>query len=663
MQFFSKIQQAIYLTCFAASLQLSAAASAPIELTSPDGAIKFSITLGDKIYCSISDQQEVLLSGNGIQLHLRDAILGKNPKLTGQKRVTVDTALKPVVPFKYATLKNRYNGLLLNFRGGYSVEFRAFDDGLAYRFITTRKDTVEVLGEDFDWTFPGDYFLHTQFPGSLPYAYEVLYAHVASQQWRDEDDHSVLPVLIDTRKGTKILFSEADLIDYPNMFLKGKGAGNGIKAAFPLEPIETVYDQDGRHIRVEKTADYLTKTPGKRTFPWRMFVIAKNDTQLVENTLVARLVSHEVDFDVSWIRPGQVLWDWMSRGSDYGPEVNYHTGVNNAAYKHYIDYASRHNIPYMLIDEGWSKNRAHPMESIDEVDLPELVRYGREKNVRLILWMTFSGVHEDFKDDSFNLFEHFAQMGIAGFKIDFFDRSHVDIVRCYEKIAREAARSRLLVEFHGSYKPTGMEYRYPNILSYEAIHGMEFGGDCFPDNTLYVPFMGNTLGPLSFTPGAMLNVQPEQYQRLRPNLVVKGTRVHHMAYFIVLESGLQMIADSPRQFDQNPDCRDFIFSTPVTWDETRALFAEAGQYVVIARRKGDKWWIGAVANNAEKLRTFDLSLDFLPEGKTFNLTAFEDGLNAERQAMDYSIRRLTVTRGDQIHIKLARNGGFAAMLE
>ncbi|MDR3260537.1 MAG: glycoside hydrolase family 97 protein [Tannerella sp.] len=639
-----------------------AQAQKPIELLSPDGGIKLSVELKDKIYYSISDIKNILLQNNEIQLQLRDEILGKNPKLASQKRTSVDEKIKPVVPFKFSTVENRYNQLLLNFKGNYSVEFRAFDDGFAYRFITRKKGTIDVMHEDFNLSFPSDYLLHTQQDGFSSY-YEGPYVSLESRTFKPEDQMVTLPVLIDTRKGTKILISEADLNDYPCLFLHGRGEANGLTSAFPPAPLETKADPNGRNIRVSKEADYITQTSGTREFPWRWFIIAQNDGQLIESTMVARLSPQNVLDDVSWIKPGLVMWDWLNRWSDYGPEVDYNAGVNTSAYKHYIDFASRNRIPYLILDEGWSKDNARPKEIKPEVDMAELIRYGREKQVDLILWITFRGIQDDFDDDSYNLFEHFSNMGIKGFKIDFMDRNDQWIVNFYERAAREAAKYRMLVELHGSYKPTGLEYRYPNVLSYEGVRGMEGHGNCIPDNSVYLPFLRNVVGPMSFTPGSMLNVQPEQGGNFGPNLVMVGTRVHHMAYYILFESGLQMIADSPRQFDQNPDCRDFIFSTPVTWDETRALAAEAGQYAIVAKRHGDKWWIGGITNNTEKLRDFDVRLDFLPQGKTFRITAFEDGPNADRQAMDYNIRTQNVKNGDILHIQLARNGGFAAIIE
>jgi alpha-glucosidase len=253
-------------------------------------------------------------------------------------------------------------------------------------------------------------------------------------------------------------------------------------------------------------------------------------------------------------------------------------------------------------------------------------------------------------------------MGIKGFKIDWMDRNDQGIINFYEQSARESAKYRMLVELHGSYKPTGMKYRYPHVLSYESVRGSENWKNCTPDNSLYFPFMRNVVGPMSFCPGSMLNVHPEQYSLLGPNLVLTGTRAHHIAHYILFESGLQMISDSPRQFDQNPDYRDFIFSTPVTWDETYSLVAEAGQYAVIARRHDDKWWIGGITNNAEKTREFDLRLDFLPKRKTYRLSLFEDGLTADQQAMDYNVRQQEVKHGDIVHVKMACSGGMAVRI-
>jgi alpha-glucosidase len=415
---------------------------------------------------------------------------------------------------------------------------------------------------------------------------------------------------------------------------------------------------------VAKEADYIARTTGTREFPWRYFIIAGDDKNLIGNTMVCRLSPQCAIEDPSWIKPGLAMWDWINRQSHYGPDVDFVTGVNTAEYKYLIDFSARYKIPYILIDLGWAKDVNHSVEIVPTVDMSEIIRYGREKNVGVILWTSYRAIETDFNDEAYNMFEHFSKMGIKGFKIDFMDRSDQAIVNFYERTAAEAAKYHLLIEFHGSYKPVGLEYKYPNVLSFEGVMGLENHGNCIPDNSIYLPFMRNILGPMSFTPGSMLNVQPEQYKGgLGTTPVFIGTRVYHIALYVLFESGLQMIADSPTQFDQNPDCSDFIFSTPVIWDETRALEAKVGEYVIVAKRKGDKWWIGGITNNKEKIREFDLSLDFLTQGKTYNLTAFDDGPNAGKQAMDYNIRKQQVKRSDKIHVKMARNGGFAAVIE
>jgi alpha-glucosidase len=395
--------------------------------------------------------------------------------------------------------------------------------------------------------------------------------------------------------------------------------------------------------------------------------VTRDDGQLLESAMVGRLAPACAIEDASWIKPGQAFWDYINRGTDYGPEVTYKQGINVPTYKRYIDFAAKNHIPYLLIDAGWAKMDEWiktTREVIPKIDLPEIVRYGKSKNVDIVIWMMYSAIQQDLDDDDFNLFESFSKMGVAGFKIDFMDRSDQWIVNFYEKAAKEAAKHKMIIEYHGSYKPVGLEYKYPNILSFEGVRGLEYSSGTIPDNSVYLPFMRNVVGPMSFTPGSLLNTQPEHLtQGWGYNWATIGTRVHHLAYFVLLESGLQMLSDSPRRFEENPDCADFIFSVPVTWDETKALAAEVGQYAIVAKRNGNKWWMGGITNDAEKSREFDIVFDFLPENKTFRLTSFEDGPNANGQALDYDIRKQEIKKGDRLHIKLARNGGWAAMLE
>lgn len=626
-----------------------------LELSSPNGELNVSLNISDKIYYSIACDGEVLLKDNSLQLALKDEVLGQDPKLRRQKRASVDEQLTPIVPLKYSTVSNRYNQLLLTFKG-FSVEFRAYDDGVAYRFITSRKGDVEVMGEEFAINFPADYQLHLQQPGGFKTAYEEPYSHVASNEWKPADKMSVLPVLIDTRKQYKILISESDLTDYPCMFLKGTGS-NGMISTFPKVPL--AFGEDGdRSLKITKEADYIAKTSGTRNFPWRYFVVTKNDRQLIENTMTYKLATKNQLQDVSWIKPGQVSWEWWNDASPYGPDVNFVSGYNLETYKYYIDFASKFGIPYIIMDEGWAKSTRDPYTPNPKVDLHELIRYGKEKNVGIVLWLTWLTV-----ENNFDLFKTFNEWGVKGVKIDFMDRSDQWMVNYYERVAKEAADNHLFVDFHGSFKPAGLEYKYPNVLSYEGVRGMEQMGGCYPDNSLYFPFMRNAVGPMDYTPGAMISMQPNSYRAERPNSGSIGTRAYQLALFVVFESGLQMLADNPTLYYRNEDCTRFITSVPVTWDETVALEAEAGEYVIVAKRKGDKWFIGGITNNGKTEREFTVKLDFLKKDRSYKMTSFVDGINAGRQAMDYRCKTSQVKGGDELTIKMVRNGGFAAVIE
>ena len=625
------------------------------ELLSPNGAIKASIALEDKIYYSVNINNEELASNNHLALILKNETLGLNPKVTGSKTGKVKEEIKPIVPLKFSSVSNNYNYLVLNFKGDYAVEFRAFDDGIAYRFITAKKGEIEVLNEDFSVNFPEDYLLHLQQPGGFKTAYEESYSHTAVTDWKPADKMAVLPVLVDSKKQYKILISESDLSDYPCLFLKG--TGKGITATFPKTPLEFGPDGD-RSLKILKEANYIAKTKGTRSFPWRYFVITKEDKQLIENTMTLKLAPKSELKETTWIKPGQASWEWWNGATPYGPDVNFVSGYNLDTYKYYIDFASKFGIKYIIMDEGWANSTEDPYSPNPNVNVHELIKYGKEKNVGIVLWLTWLTV-----DKNRGIFKTFKEWGIAGVKIDFMDRSDQVMVNYYENVAKEAAKHQILVDFHGAFKPAGLEYKYPNVISYEGVRGMEQMDGCKPDNSLYLPFMRNAVGPMDYTPGAMISMQPEVYRSERPNSASIGTRAYQLALFVVFESGLQMLADNPTNYYREKECTDFITSVPTTWDETKALEAKAGEYAIVAKRKGTKWFIGGITNNTEKQRNFKLNLDFLKAGKSYKVTSFEDGINAGYQAMDYRKKNFTVTNAANIEVKMVKNGGWAAVLE
>lgn len=561
-------------------LWANAMAAKSFELKSPSGEVSVTVDIGEQIRYSVYGGGKPLLTDSSLALCLREGTLGEKPHLTGHKASPVNRTFRPVVAFKFEEIRDRCNMLRLDFRGGWAVEFRAYDDGMAYRFVTALGHDIEVLSEKVAIRFPNDYTAVVQQPGGFKTAYEEPYSLIETNGWKPGDPMSVLPVLIDTRQGYKLLLSESALSDYPCMFLEGDGA-NGMKGTFPKVPL--AYEESGdRSMRILQEADYIARTKGTRAFPWRYFVIAKDDGQLIENTMTARLAEQQAIADTSWIEPGQVSWEFWNAASPYGPDVDFVAGFNTATYKYYIDFAAEYGIPYIIMDEGWARSTRDPYTPNPAVDVHELIRYGREKGVGIILWMTWLVV-----ENHFEMFEELSKWGVKGVKIDFMDRSDQWMVNYYERVAAEAARHKMVVAFHGSFKPAGLEYKYPNVLAYEGVRGMENMGGCTPANSVWFPFIRNAVGPMDYTPGAMLSMQPESYCGNRPNAASIGTRAYQMALFVLFETGLQMLADNPTLYYRNDECTRFISRIPVTWDETRALKAVAGKFAVIAKRKGD----------------------------------------------------------------------------
>lgn len=636
-------------------LWANAMAAKSFELKSPSGEVSVTVDIGEQIRYSVYGGGKPLLTDSSLALCLREGTLGDKPHLSGHKASPVNRTFRPVVAFKFEEIRDRCNMLRLDFRGGWAVEFRAYDDGMAYRFVTALGHDIEVLSEKVAIRFPDDYTAVVQQPGGFKTAYEEPYSLIETNGWKPGDPMSVLPVLIDTRQGYKLLLSESALSDYPCMFLEGDGA-NGMKGTLPKVPL--AYEESGdRSMRILQEADYIARTKGTRAFPWRYFVIAKDDGQLIENTMTARLAEQQAIADASWIEPGQVSWEFWNAASPYGPDVDFVAGFNTATYKYYIDFAAEYGIPYIIMDEGWARSTRDPYTPNPAVDVHELIRYGREKGVGIILWMTWLVV-----ENHFEMFEELSKWGVKGVKIDFMDRSDQWMVNYYERVAAEAARHKMVVAFHGSFKPAGLEYKYPNVLAYEGVRGMENMGGCTPANSVWFPFIRNAVGPMDYTPGAMLSMQPESYCGNRPNAASIGTRAYQMALFVLFETGLQMLADNPTLYYRNDECTRFISRVPVTWDETRALKAVAGKFAVVAKRKGDKWYVGAINGSNEGIE-LEISLDFLTPGKNYTMTGFEDGINAFRQAMDYRKTQRRVDSTGKATLKIARNGGWAAVIE
>ncbi len=637
---------------FLLMFSLAASANKTLSASSPDKQIQVNITLSDRIYYDVVSHGETLLKQSHLALSLRNLTLGENPSLKNKNVQNVKETITPIHPLKNSKTTNDYTLLTMNMKGGYKIEWRIYNDGIAYRFMTALKGDIEILAEDITFQLSEKNRLVLQQPGGFKTSCEENYTIVNSDEWKREDKMSELPVLV-MGEEQKMLISEFDLFDYPGTFLKGN-ANNSMTAVHPKNPLE--YEDSGdRSQKILKEADYIAKTTGTRSFPWRYMLITQDDRKLAENEMPVRLAPANAIGNTDWIKVGQTCWDWLN-GIPYGADVTFKSGINLDTYKYFVDFASRNGVKYMLMDEGWALNTRDPFKTNPEVHLPQLIEYGKSKGVGIIVWLPWLTVEHNM-----NLFEVFEKWGIKGVKIDFMDRQDQWMINFYERVAKEAAKHHIFVDFHGAFHPSGLDYKYPNILTYEGVRGMEYNGSCKPENSVWFPFIRNAVGPMDYTPGSMLCYQPERHHGNRPICSGVGTKAYNMALFVLFESNLQMLMDNPCRYDKWPDCRDYLTSVPVNWDETRVLAAKAGEYCITAKRSGEKWYIGGMTNTKE--RNLEISFDFLPNSKNYKMTSFEDGINAGTIAMDYVCKHSTVNNGTKVNVKMVRNGGYAAVLE
>ena len=652
MKFLENLLAAVALFTVA----VAAEAQTTQTVVSPDGNIKLEVSMDGGISYDVWCGDELVMDDCRLSMNVEGNVLGSQPKLQKASRRAVDQIKKPFLTFKYAEIRDRFNELNLKMKGNYSIIFRVYDDGMAYRFETSFTDEIKVWDEDIEVFFPQGTKLILQQYDRFRTSYEESYSFVKASEWTAYDKMAHYPILAKTTEGVNILMSESDLQDYPAPFFRGNEA-NGMAAVFPQVPAreEPRSDKSNDILLRER---YIAKTSGTRTFPWRYFVIVKDDAGLIETTMTCRLAQSSKLDDTSWIVPGQASWEWWNGAVPYGPEINFRAGCNVETYKYYMDFAAEYGVKYIVMDEGWAKDNMDPYTPNPDCDLFEIIEHGKKVGVDVILWLTWRCV-----DENPELFAKFEEWGVKGVKIDFMDRSDQWMVNFYERTVKAAAEHHIIVNFHGAFKPAGLEYMYPNLLSYEGVRGLEQMGGCQPSNSIYLPFIRNAVGPMEFTPGAMNSMQPDRYSASRPNSAGVGTRAFNMAHFVIFESGIQMLADSPVLYYRNDDCTKFISSVPVMWDDTKVLAAKLGEYVVVAKRAGDRWFIGGMTSERKEPLILDIKLDFLPEGKSFTLTAFEDGINADVQAMHYVKTESEVRSGDVITVKMVRNGGYAASLK
>jgi alpha-glucosidase len=629
------------------------------DVSSPDGSITLTVRAKDKLQWSVTRNGRPVIAPSPISMQLTDGmILGDHPSILNSDLEEVDVTFD-AINYKKATVRDHCNQLTLNCGDQSGVIFRVYNDAVAYRFFTGLEGEVVISHEEANFNFTEDH------DALIPYmwdyrdgrifncSFESLYTEQKISCFRT-DSLAFLPMMVDLGEGKKAVIIEADLEDYPGMFLDVNETGKGFKGVFAPYPLEE--KQAGINYIPVRRADYIARTKGTRNFPWRGVIISNQDRELLNNDLVQKLASPCRIEDVSWIRPGQVAWDWWN--SMNISHVDFIAGTNTETYRYYIDFAAANGIPYILMDAGWSQfgdlTRTRP-----EIDLPVIIGYGRDKGVGVILWAGWRQLTQQL-DEVLSLY---SEMGVKGFKIDFIDRDDQLAVASTYQIAKKAAELRLMIDYHGVFKPTGLQRTYPNVVGFEGVKGMEnvkWAREDVPRYDVTIPYIRMLAGPMDYTPGAMRNASSSNFAPINSNPMSQGTRCHQLAMYVIFEAPLQMLSDNPTEYMKEQESTDFITRVPVTFDQTVPLDGSVAEYVALARRKGDTWYVGAMTNWDARDLTLDLS--FLGEGD-YEAVIFRDGVNAHRQGSDYKLENMKVSGKDRLEVHLASGGGWAARIE
>ena len=653
------------LACIPATL----AAQKTYSLSSPDGNLRTTVTVGDQIRLRLDAGDTPLLAPSPVAMTLEGGeVLGQNARVVRTKKSSVDQTIASPL-YKKNRVVERYNQLTLSFRGDFGLIVRLYDDGLAYRFTTDRKGTLRVEDECVAFTFPSDcravvpyvargkeFDFESQFFNSFENTYTT-----APITELNPGRLIFLPALVELDGGYKLVITEADLEGYPGLYLRGNGETPELRGVFAPYPKR---EEQGGHNRlqmlVREREGYIASTVGSRAFPWRTVIVAREDRELLDNDMVYRLAPESRIGDTSWIRPGKVAWDWWNDWNLYG--VDFEAGINNDTYKYYIDFASRNGIEYVILDEGWAVNKkADLMQVVPEIDLRELVAYARERNVGIILW---AGYHA-FERDMENVCRHYAEMGVKGFKVDFMDRDDQEMTAFNYRAAEMCAKYKLILDLHGTHKPAGLNRTYPNVLNFEGVNGLEQMKWSSPsvDQVKYdvmIPFIRQVSGPMDYTQGAMRNASKGNYYPCYSEPMSQGTRCRQLALYVVFESPFNMLCDTPSNYMREPESTAFIAEIPTVWDESIVLDGKMGEYIVTARRKGDVWYVGGITDWSA--RDIEVDCSFLGD-KSYHATLFKDGVNAHRAGRDYKCESFPIKKDGKLKVHLAPGGGFALKIK
>ncbi len=633
-----------------------------VRLFSPNHSIEVRVNPAPDMTYSIYYKQKQILKPSRVAMQINDGyMLGVHQELIKKTPINIEKNIQPKIATKFGVKRSHYQGMVFTFKVSnlreYEVEFRVYNNGVAYRFITHFENEVQVENETVDLNFPINTTCYLPEESSMISHYERLYKYL-SLDTLGKKRLSSLPILMQTQ-GVNMLFTEVNVIDYPNLFLRANGPGS-FKSEFPHLIKET--RPNPRHADrseiIVRTKRQMALTYGKRNFPWRLFMISDRDGDLIENNLVVTLSKPTTIRETKWIKPGKVVWDWYAANDIY--KEKFKKEINTETYKYYIDFASKYGFEYVLLDEGWSQSTKNVFEANKNINIHELVDYANANDVGLLLWLLWKPLDNDMD----SILTTYKEWGIKGIKVDFMQRADQEMVNFYERVAKTAAKDSLIVDFHSAYKPSGLNIRYPNVLSFEGVKGNEnnkWSKDITPKHTLIIPFIRMSAGPMDFTPGAMSNAHASQFEISYTKPMSLGTRTRQVAMYVVYESPLQMLCDAPSRYENNPEIPKFISRIPTIWDETRVVDAKIGEYLIIARRKGKSWYLAAMTDSLEREFTIPYS-SFLNPG-SYLATFMEDGAQSQNNANDYEITNHKITSRQSITIKMVSGGAFVAIFD
>ena len=631
-------------------------------LSSPDGTLKVEISAGNELAYQVMHGNDTILSHSNIGLVLENGtIVGKTPRITGERRRKIkDNIESPFYRFKEFVATG--NELDLKLKGGFGIIFRAYNEGVAYRFYTTQSSDIIIKEEQAEFNFKEDYTAYLPYTTNdkkpMAMAYQNVYDITPLS--KAQPKLAFLPVTVDCGS-VKLTLLESDLEAYPGMFVQSQQGKYGLKGVFAPYPAKTDFYPWRKQEYVTETTDFISRSRGSRSYPWRVLAITEKDTDMPVNNLVYALASPNRIGDTSWIKTGKVAWDWWNDWNLKG--VPFKAGINMDTYKYYIDFASRNGLEFIVLDEGWYDPKSGDMLTvIPELDLPELIAYGKSKGVEIVLWTVFNVLDSQLEAAC----KKYADMGIKGFKVDFLDRDDQTAVEMVYRIAEMTARYKLILDLHGIYKPTGINRTYPHIINFESVFGMEEvkWTDIKNNMPLYdvtFPYIRMMAGPVDYTPGAMRNATKADWRAMYYTPASMGTRCHQLAAYIVHDSPFTMLCDAPTNYLNEQECVDFIASLPVEVDSTFIASGELGKYIVTVRKKDVNWYIGGMTNWDE--RDVQLDFSFLPEGVSYTAVLFKDGVNANKQAEDYRKETIRIDKDSRLTLHLASGGGFAMKLE